>query len=325
MIKKQIQEHYQLNVIKISRILAGVGGQTYLVETESGKYILKGISFNDSYVRNEPFVAKFLKERGILTAEYIKDVEDQYTWQDHDILYHLQMFVEGKTIPFNEASDLFMSESAQTLGKIHSALSDFKRLPIGMGESFLKFMMSDHPKSSYLRTMEKAKSLNDNDILADVDYRLSQISRLKDISFDLSKFTCCNTHGDYKISQIICKDNCIAAIIDWSCACVHPVCWEIIRSFTYADPYCKNGEINIDRLIGYVKTYLQYYPLNEYDLKMMPYFFYYQILACDYYGQYYDSSDANKEDFLYQAKIATGLIKWFESNIEYLSKRLIAV
>lgn len=173
--KKQIQEHYRLNVINISRVLAGAGGQTYLVETESGKYILKGIGLNDGYVRNEPFVAEFLKKRGIPTAEYIKDVEGKYIWQDNDILYHLQMFVEGETIPFNEASDLFMSESARTLGRIHTMLSEWERLPVGMGESFLGYMMSDHPKNSYLRTMEKAVSLNDNDILADVEYRLSQI------------------------------------------------------------------------------------------------------------------------------------------------------
>lgn len=323
--KKQILEHYGFDVLNISRVLTGVGGLTYLVETDNGKYILKGVDCNDGYFQNEPFVVEFLKRKGIPTADYIRDKDGQYIWQHGEYLFHMQRFIEGKILPFNEAPDWFLHESAQTLGKIHTALSGFKQLPIGMGDGFIDFLLSDHPKNSYLETIEKAKNLNDNDTLADAKYRLSQVGRLRDIIFDLSQFTCCNTHGDYKISQIICKDNHIAAIIDWTCACVQPVCWEIIRSFTYADPGSKNGKIDADRLIEYVKVYLQYHPLNQYDLKMMPYFFYYQLLACDYYGQYYYSFDANREDFLYQAKTATGLIRWFEGNVTYLSERLTAL
>ena len=62
-----------------------------------------------------------------------------------------------------------------------------------------------------------------------------------------------------------------------------------------------------------------------YDLKMMPYYYYYQLLACDYYGQYYSSTDANKDDFMFQAKFATGLIKWFENDVSELSGKLLAI
>lgn len=49
--ERKIYEHYGLNVTNISRIPTGVGGQTYLVETTNGKYILKGINFNDEYIK----------------------------------------------------------------------------------------------------------------------------------------------------------------------------------------------------------------------------------------------------------------------------------
>ena len=70
---------------------------------------------------------------------------------------------------------------------------------------------------------------------------------------------------------------------------------------------------------------MRYSPLSAYDLKMMPYFFYHQLLACNYYGQFYDSTSPNKADILYQAKFATKLIKWFEHNVEDLSGELCKI
>ena len=323
--EKLIDAHYRLAIKNISRILTGVGGQTYLLETDTGKYILKGFSSRDVYVQNEPDIVEYLSEKEIPVAEYIKDKSGKSIWRDGETAYHMQRYVEGEVLPFNEAPDWFMVESAETLGRIHSALAGFKRLPVGMGEGFLGFMKSDRPQNAYRQTLEKAKCRNDEITVTDVEYRLSQIGRLRDVDFDLTKFTCCNTHGDYKISQIICATDRIAAIIDWSAACVHPICWEIIRSFTYADPHSREGKIDTGRFVGYVKTYLRYHTLNEYDLKMMPYFFWCQLLACDYYGQYYSSTDANREDFLFQARLATGLIRWFEHNVSDLSKQLLAI
>lgn len=323
--EKEICNQYGFNNVSLSKILTGVGGFTYLVEANCGRYVLKGIPCNDDYVKNEPYLAEFLKSKGIPVADYIKNNDGQYLWLYDKNLYHMQRFVEGLVFPFNRAPNWFMRESAEILGKIHVALSEFETLPIGMGEGFIKFIQSDHPRISYTNTLKKALELNDVEIIADIEYRLSLIRRLQEMAFDITRFTCCNTHGDYKISQVICKDNHIAAVIDWTTACVHPVCWEIIRSFAYADPICMNGEIDSDGLIEYTKTYLRYHPLNEYDLRMMPYFFYHQLLACDYYGQYYGAYDLNRDDFLFQAKFATGLIKWFDQHVDELSKNLCAL
>lgn len=287
--------------------------------------MLKGVSSGDCYVRNEPEIAIFLKKNGVPVAEYVLTKDNQYLWKYDSNVYHMQRFVEGEIIPFNKAPDWFMIESAQLLGKIHAVLSGFKQLPTGMGDSFIDFMQSGYARVSYEKTIEKAKDIHDINIVTDVEYRLSQVDKLQEIEFDLSKFTCSNTHGDYKISQIICQSNHIKAVIDWTGACVHPICWEIIRSFTYADSNCETGEIDIDRFIGYIMEYLLYFSLNAYDLKMMPYYFYYQLLSCDYYGQYYASDNINRGDFLFQAQFATKLIRWFESNVEDLSKRLFAM
>ena len=72
--------------------------------------------------------------------------------------------------------------------------------------------------------------------------------------FDLGKLTCCNTHGDYNINQIICGENKVNAVIDWTSACRHPVIWEITRSFYYADPGCVNEGLNEVKFRDYVEV-----------------------------------------------------------------------
>jgi len=50
--------------------------------------------------------------------------------------------------------------------------------------------------------------------------------------------------------------------------------------------------------------------------------FYYQIAVCDYYGQYYASTAANREIYLRQAFLSTGLLRWFEKHIEELTNTM---
>lgn len=159
MIKKLINEQYGLDALEISSILTGVGGLTYLLETATGKYILKCVDKNDVYVRNEPEIADYLKQYSVPVADYIKTKDTNYLWHYDNKSYHLQRFVEGEILAFNQAPDWFMAQSAQMLGKIHSALSKFRPLPTGMGEGFTNFMRSGNPKTSYEKTLEKAKTI----------------------------------------------------------------------------------------------------------------------------------------------------------------------
>lgn len=87
--------------------------------------------------------------------------------------------------------------------------------------------------------------------------------------FDVNQFTCANTHGDFMITQLLCGENCINGVIDWTTACVHPIVWEIIRSYVYASPLCVNGEIDISDFTDYVRTYVIYITLIEKIRKAM--------------------------------------------------------
>ena len=85
-------------------------------------------------------------------------------------------------------------------------------------------------------------------------------------------------------------------------------------SYVYAAPSCKNGEINMDEFASYVSEYQRFAALNEYDLQCMMPLFYYQIAVCDYYGQYYASTAANRHIYLHQAIFSTKLLRWLEED-----------
>lgn len=52
-------------------------------------------------------------------------------------------------------------------------------------------------------------------------------------------------------------------------------------AYTYTDPACKVG-----RFKTYLNEYLKYFPLSNYDLKMMPYFYYYQLCIYNFMPPY---------------------------------------
>lgn len=104
---------------------------------------------------------------------------------------------------------------------------------------------------------------------------------------------------------------------------MHPVIWEIIRSYVYASPKCRDGTIDTSEFLDYVAAYLLYAHLNHDDLATMARLFYYQIAVYDYYRQYYESKADNRDIYLHQAVFSTKLMAWFEKNVDSLSNALL--
>ena len=139
---------------------------------------------------------------------------------------------------------------------------------------------------------------------------------------DMSKLTVMNTHGDYSVLQFIYEDGKINAIIDFVSDCRMPIVWEIIRSYSYIDPKAKEGKIDIDNLVQYVKTFTNYVKLNEYDFKFMSYLYLVQLLASTFgYKQYI--ADNSKTSLLDFAFFRTRLCKYLFENAEKITKTLM--
>ncbi len=322
--KYMLREQYGLELERIERSELGAGSVVYFATCKDGKYVIKYASENPiNHPEQEAAVCMYLQEQGIRACTFIRNKQGKFLSTDENgRLYSVQIFHEGKTYYYHEAPEWLMEQSAETLGRIHNALENCQQIPIGIGEDFFVHMTPENALMSYEKSLDVAQKNGDAAIIEDLEYRIKLMKRFEKRKIDFSRLTCRASHGDYMINKLICDKERIHAVIDWTTCCIHPVVWEIFRSFVYASPKCKNGEIDMEQLISYVSHYLRVAPLHKYDLEIMPYLFYYQIAVCDYYGLYYESIMDSRKIYMEQAVFSTKLLHWLEENVDEVSNSL---
>ena len=320
-----LRSNYGLELLSCEKSAVGAGSDTYFVTCTDGKYVVKYPASSEiNHPESEPELCEYLLSKGIPVCQFLRNEDGHFpTTDENGRPFHVQRFIEGKMYDLNTTPDWLLTESAQTLGKIHAALQEYSGLPAGIGADFFKYMTPERALESYEKSLQIAERQGDLAVAEDLRYRIGLMQRFPAYEFDLGRLTCCATHGDYFISQILCGDGKINAVIDWTTACVHPVVWEIMRSYVYAARSSKEGQIDIDEFISYVAAYRQFAPLNDYDLLCMARLLYYQIAVCDYYGQYYASTADNRHIYLHQAVFSTKLLRWLEEHVETLTAKLL--
>ena len=321
-----IEVNYDVgNVKSIFQISSGFGSQAYYILSDIGEYILKDIEQNSmNHPENEALILTELKNNDIPVSEIYPSKSGDYVLKSENKLYHLQKYIEGKAYNRNTAPQWLLYESARMLGKIQMVMDKLPSLPTGISQGFFDYMTPERAKSDYLSTLSIATEKNDIKIIDAINSKIKILDSFEGFRFDVCRMTCKNTHGDYKIQQIICGKDRINAFIDFTSACIHPVCWEIVRSYSLADKECIDGNINIDNFKKYVTCFLEFGSLNPYDLKIMPYIYYYQSLVSDYFRQYYSLECRNKQNLLDEALFSVKLCRWFECNITKLEDALVS-
>jgi Ser/Thr protein kinase RdoA (MazF antagonist) len=305
--ERLIEKHYSLRVHSLARVDEGAGGDVYIADTNAGRFVLKGTKKDDERAQNEPRLSEYLARHDIPVPEFLATKDGAYFFSKGKKQYNLRPYVEGTVYSYNQAPAWLLPESARMQGKIHAALAGFGPLPTGVGPEFPAFMRSDAPRASYETTLVLARKVGDASVIEDIEYRLARLHKTQEHSYDYARLTIGNTHGDYKIQNLVCGEDRIAAVIDWTCANAMPLCLEVIRAYTHAAP-----AFDREGLQSYLEDYRRFFPLNDYDLLMMPYFYRDLLLACNYYGQYYGSKNPNRADYLAQARLATKVLRWFD-------------
>lgn len=319
-----VNTNYSVGSIKsITRLSGGYGSYCYYIVTDMGEYIFKNIECNGmNHPEYEAAILHGLREDSIPVSEICFTNDGESILKANSNVYHLQKYTDGKIYSRNTAPQWLLYESARMLGKIQKAMEDLQPLPSGLSQNFFNYMTPERAQCNYETTLKLAYDNGDTEIVDAIKYKMRLIDSIGDMKFDISKMTCKNTHGDYKIQQIICGKDKINAVIDFTSACVHPISWEIIRSYISADTKCIAGNVDTENLKEFISSFLEYGSLNSYDLKMMPYIYYYQNLVSDYFGQYYKSTCRNKNLILDDAFFSLNQCKWFEHNISKLENEL---
>lgn len=311
MLEAMLQAQYGLHMEHAERSAAGAGSDTWFLRCTEGAYVLKYPSASAiNHPEAEPALCAFLRAHGIPACAFLKNRAGSCISQDAEgRCFTVQRRFPGVTPDWNSASETLLLESAALLGRIHRVLQAYPALPVGIGVDFFAHMTLQRARESYRRSLEIAVRRGDDAIAAELAWRIGLTERFPAWTFDLEKLTCRNTHGDYFISQFLCENGHLTAVIDWTTACVHPVIWELMRSFVYGAPCCADGTIDRGLLERYLDAYSRDGTLRAYDRDNLERLYLYQIAVCDYYGQYYASTAANRTIFLRQAQHATRLLQ----------------
>lgn len=319
-----IYKLYGLEIEGAKTSNSGAGSLTYFIKANNQKFVVKFASDNEmNHPEIEPQLCEYLRGCGIPASEFIKNLQGGYISMDENgRRFHIQKYIEGVTYSYNNAPDFLYEEAATLLAKIHNTLKNYSKLPVGIGEDFFNYRKPENMIASFKKSLQLATNNHDDDNARDIRDILEILNGFPKYTFDISKFTYGNTHGDYIISQLICDDNKVKGVIDWTTACTHPLIWEIMRSYIFMAPECKDGDLNIKKLEQYIITYQKTGCLNTYDIENAGNLFFYFLAVCDFYGQYYQSLARNRTIYIEQAKLCKKMLVWFSKHIDELNIQL---
>ena len=314
-----IEEHYAIKVNDINLLESHFGTAVYCLTADHCKYILKSYPLYMENARNEGYVAAFLISNGFRAARFLRTYDGDYSVTTDQCIITLQEYIKGTTLQVHSAPDWFIGESARLLGKINMILSNYGKLPLRFDRSFFSKDAALQKKTRYENELLIAREKNDTRLASLMEEQIRHLSRISAFCIDTSALTYANSHGDYHIGQAIIDGKDIT-IIDWASACKLPICLEVITSFVFASPKCRDGSVDAIDLKNYIKQYCRYFPLSAYDIQAMPYVLYFWHCMCNYAPQE-DIPDSYKpiSDFIQK------LLNWLFGNVEALSEDLCSL
>lgn len=327
-IKELLKENYGIEVLKVEEINRGTANIFKIDSTDNNKYILKEFSegrTKESVIK-ETDIINFLNKKNIKVPIYIKSkLNESYIEYENRVII-LQEFIDGYTMENNTGNHEKTIESARILGKMTKALEEYE----GLSEDGIidKWFSKESLQNGIKKMLDLQNKLNEDNPYKETFYKdlneKIKISKDLEKNFDfgnIRKMTIMNAHGDYSVQQLIYQDNAETTVIDFETAKKLPIIWEVMRSYSYIDKEAKNGELNIDTLIEYVREFSKYIKLNEYDLKYAAHIYLIQTVSSVFgYKQYNDNYE--KTGLLEFAFFRTNLCRFLYKHLDEISLRL---
>lgn len=319
-------QYYGLTIQQFEKMKLG-SANCFRVNDGEKDYFLKEFqaSFSKEDLEQEAALLDHLAEKGIPTAKVLKTAAGTYsfTYQDHVI--YLQEYVQGISYGYNDFPKDLLPQVAVMLGRIHNALRDYI-LPSGMDQAWLDDYSADQTCIQYDELLQILKQEDPyyQQIAEDIAYKKELAYRCQEYLKHYEGITYCGSHGDYQGCQLICEEQGIKAVIDFSSARTMPVVWEIMRSYVQSSKDARNEAIiDVDGLCEYVKSYMSEAPLTNTDLKSMPYVYLFQLARSKYgYKEYITTDSEDREGLIRFAFWRTQMCREVEAKAEEIVMKL---
>lgn len=319
-IKELVLNNYGIEVNEITHLNRGSAN----IYNLDNKYILKEFTSDReiSKIEKEYEVIKHLTKKKMRVPTYIETISKKsYIFYKNKIII-LQVYLDGYTMENNTGDYNKTIESATILGKLSKNLEDYS-----LNDTYNEWPTKIELEQGINKINDLISKIKEDNpykdkIINDLNKKIEISNDLLNIDFEsLKKVTLKVCHGDYSVQQLIYNDLIGTAIIDFETIRIMPIDWEIIRSYSYVDSECKNGEFNINNFIDYVKEVMKYISLSSYDLKYMPYIYILQLVSSTFgYKQY--NNDYSKTSLLNFALFRTNLCIYLFNNLKLLENKL---
>ena len=301
---KWLRQEYNLKAETISVIPRGRACLFLAACGEGKRYVVKEYQrgYDSRWVKQEPRLCAFLKERGVPASEFIlpKDGRAVHTYRGR--LVTVQKYIEGEAPGLNSAAPRLMEASARLLGRLHEVLQAYPRMHEEFTHDWADPAKLPPKRREFEGLLAKAERLEDpraERIAEDLRFKLEGLDWLAAQPNVTEGLTYVNTHGDCCVGQLLTRDNKIAAVVDFAGACRMPAVWEVIRSFSLGDPACAKGALPPERLEAYTRVYEEQFPLTDTDRRGMSRLYAAQLLRSTFgYRQYFDPLTEGREELL---------------------------
>ena len=319
-IKQNVLPHYNLQNSQISLIKfkdTNKQRAVYRIDFKEKSYCLKKVYYNMKDLLYVYSAIEWLYRNHIRVPKLLPTIDNNRFVSYEDMLFILTPWIEGEKCSFDNINHVICS--VKKLSIIHSISRDFQ--PI-LGSS-LKEGYDDYYISTLKHFQDLLKTSNEafkyKDTFSrqfisafDINLRLAKISL--DISnkidnTDLSKSLC---HGDYVNKNLIFPSDLDPWIIDFD-KCQTDYSARDLAYFMRRLLKRENTKWNLDLALSILKTYNEYCPLTESDLRyLISYICFpqkYWKISRDYYK---NINKCNKSAFLTLLSNATS-----KTNLQY--------
>ena len=323
-----LKQEYGCDLCKATKLSIGTAN-CFRVETPEKTLFLKEFPrrFETDAIEREAALLEYLIEEGYPTVPLCKTNGGRYSVTYKERLLTLQPWVEGVTYADGTMPKPLLMQSAELLARLHSIMREYP-LPRDMDEAWITgFSAQEHiRKYDALSALVSPEEPYAERIISELGYKRELAAVIAEWSGKFAGITYGASHGDYSSQQLLCAENTVTAVIDFSTACQLPLSWEIMRSYMQSSGACRYGSpLDLQELCDYVKRYLVCAALSAKDLYSMPYIYLYQLIRSDYgYKQYLKDASRSQTQLLkfafWRTEVCRALLPQVEKIAEALEK-----
>ena len=326
-IYKLLEKTYGISADKVQRLPLGTAN-CFKVFAKDKAFFLKEYqeTFSEQDLQRETALNEFLLSQSFPTAGFIKDKNGNTCHFINDRYVVLQEYIDGESYVNHDLSDNMLFQAAEILGQLHEILKEYD-LPVDMDSIWINEFNISQAYKNYDFLLDQAGKVEDkstrNKISEDLLFKKELLEHMEPYGQYFDKLTYKSTHGDYSAMQYLCAGDRIEAIIDFASAKKIPAVWEIMRSYMQSAKDTKDPfHFDIAKFCEYVRRYMIFSSLTEWDLKYMPYAYLYQLGRSRYGYKEYMTNAENKDELLKFAFWRTNVCRMLLNQADELSKSL---